>query len=396
VGEQIPIFNINIVQPLTNTNVPAHAIINQQTLDQPTNQSTLDQLILDQINNQPTIPIELQWSTQAPQQARLNFTEYKRHETTGKSEGQDWATVVFDCSEDDRNVIVCITETKASHQILWSYKHAMAMDPEWWMEPMMIEMNTLKLKNTWNLVKPPPGANIMELMWIFDIKWDGEENQIKDKDRLVGKWYTQQLGIDYNETWAGVTRLESVQMTAAIAAKLDLKLWQIDFVRAYLNSLTKEDIYMKQPEGFVKAGYKDYICKLVHTIYGMMQGGHNWYVTLSETYNSLGYTASHADPCVWFKKEDRNYTITNTYTDNIFGASNNNKEVSKRKDKMGRVWEIKDVGENIFSWDVSSTRSDFGNNLPYSMTILETHSQSIQPGTRHTTEHSLAYWYKFG
>ncbi len=62
--------------------------------------------------------------------------------------------------------------------------------------------------------------------------------------RLVGKGYTQQLGIDYNETWAGVTRLESVRMTAAIAAKLDLRLWRIDFIGAYLNSLTKEDIYM--------------------------------------------------------------------------------------------------------------------------------------------------------
>jgi hypothetical protein len=188
----------------------------------------------------------------------------------------------------------------------------------------------------------------MESMWIFNIKWDGKGNQIKDKARLVGKGYTQQLGIDYNKTWAGVTRLESVQMTAAIAAKLDLKLWWINFVGAYLNSLTKEDIYMKQPEGFVEAGYKDYVCKLVHTIYGMMQGGHNWYETLSETYNSLGYTASHADPCVQFKKEDRNYTITDTYTDNIFGASNNDEEVSKRKDEMGRVWEIKDVGENKY------------------------------------------------
>jgi hypothetical protein len=64
----------------------------------------------------------------------------------------------------------------------------------------------------------------MDSMWIYDIKWDGEGNRIKDKARLVGKGYTQQLGIDYNETWAGVTRLESVRMTA-IAARYGLKLW---------------------------------------------------------------------------------------------------------------------------------------------------------------------------
>ena len=76
-----------------------------------------------------------------------------------------------------------------------------------------------------NSLDTPPGANIMDLMWVYNIKWDGEGNRIKDKARLVGKGYTQQLGVDYNKMWAGVTRLESVQMTAAVAAQLNLKLW---------------------------------------------------------------------------------------------------------------------------------------------------------------------------
>jgi hypothetical protein len=61
-------------------------------------------------------------------------------------------------------------------------------------------------------------------------------------------------------------------------------------------------------------------------IYGTIQGAHNWYETLSKTYKDLGYTNLHVDPCVWFKKENGNYTITDTYTDNVFGASNNNEE----------------------------------------------------------------------
>ena len=108
----------------------------------------------------------------------------------------------------------------------------MMTNPEQWMIPMKVEMETLKAKHTWDLVKPPPGANIMGLMWAYDIKWDGEGNCIKDKARLVVKGYTQQLRVDYNKTWAGVTRLESVWMTAAVAAKLNLKLWRIDFVGA--------------------------------------------------------------------------------------------------------------------------------------------------------------------
>ena len=81
----------------------------------------------------------------------------------------------------------------------------MSTDPDRWMIPMQLEMDTLMAKHTWDLVKAPSGANVMDSMWVFDIKWDGEGNRIKDKARLVGKGYTQQLGIDYNETWAGVT-----------------------------------------------------------------------------------------------------------------------------------------------------------------------------------------------
>ena len=269
-----------------------------------------------------------------PSQARIQSSEYSQREAMGRTEGQEWATDhnkptalwvtnpnhskafhaidPFAIQADQEDFIACLTETKASHNIPKSYRHAMATDPERWTKAMEAEMENLKSKHTWELVKPPPDANIMESMWVYDIKWDGEGNRIKDKARLVGKGYTQRLGIDYNEPWAAVTRLESVRMTAAIAAEHDLKLWRIDFVGAYLNSVTKEDIYMRQPEGFVEPGYEDYAAKLLHTIYGTMQGGHDWYETLSTSYDNLGYTTSRADPCVRFKKENGNYTLTDT------------------------------------------------------------------------------------
>ena len=143
--------------------------------------------------------------------------EYQMREVTGKGEGQDWATnrkrpiaslAVDSESLDYDDIIACLTETKASHYIPCSYRHAIATDPERWMVPMKVEMEMLKGKHTWDLVKPPPRVNIMDLMWIYDIKWDGEGNRIKDKARVIGKGYMQQLGVDYNETWAAVTRLD--------------------------------------------------------------------------------------------------------------------------------------------------------------------------------------------
>jgi hypothetical protein len=105
---------------------------------------------------------------------------------------------------------------------------------------------------------------------------------------------------------------------------------------------------MKQPEGFIEPRFEGYICKLVHTIYGTMQGAHNWYETLTDTYHKLGYTTSWADPCVWYKKDGDKYTLTDMYMDDVFGASTTDREIQRRKDKMGKEWEIKDVGENEY------------------------------------------------
>jgi Reverse transcriptase (RNA-dependent DNA polymerase)/GAG-pre-integrase domain/gag-polypeptide of LTR copia-type len=298
-------------------------------------------------------------STRAPKpsQGVLHSMEYRKREETGKEEGLDWATntdrpkatsTVSHPPEDRENFIACFSDTKGIHYIPHSYKEAMTTDPARWMTAMETEMATLKAKRTWDLVLPPPDANIMDSMWVYDIKWDGQGNRIKDKARLVGKGYTQRFGVDYNETWAAVARLESVRMTSAIAAKLDLKLWRLDFVGAYLNSTTKEDIYMRQAEGFVELGFEDHVAKLLHTIYGTMQGGHDWYETLCTTYDDLDYVTSRADPCVRIKEEDGNYTITNTYTDDTYGASNSEEEERRRKEEIGKVWEIKDVGETEY------------------------------------------------
>ncbi len=141
--------------------------------------------------------------------------------------------------------------------IPWSYNNALCVDEKCWKAAMDVEYGMHMLKHMWDLVDAPQGANIMDCKWVYGMKWDRDGNWLKDKARLVGKGYTQQLGLDYNDTWAAITRLESVCMSAAIAAKLDLHLWQVNFVSAYLNSKTKEDIYMNQPPGYVVEGQED-------------------------------------------------------------------------------------------------------------------------------------------
>jgi len=79
-------------------------------------------------------------------------------------------------STDSDDYAACLVELKASHNILQSYRHAMTTDPDRWMVAMQVKMDTLMAKHTWDLVKPLPGTNIMDSMWIYNIKWDGEGN----------------------------------------------------------------------------------------------------------------------------------------------------------------------------------------------------------------------------
>ena len=90
------------------------------------------------------------------------------------------------------------------------------------------------------------------------------------------------------------------------------------------------------------------MCANLFMTYGTMQGAHDWYETLNQTYINLGYTSLQVDPCVQFKKEKGNYTLTDMHMDNVFRASNNKEEEKRRKEEIGKVWKIKDVGENKY------------------------------------------------
>lgn len=222
-----------------------------------------------------------------------------------------------------------------------TYSEAMKLDAERWTTAMDVEMALHDKKGTWELQQPPPGANVMASKWVYDVKKDGGGSWLRDKARLVGKGFTQVHGIDYEETWAAVARLESIRITAAIAAKQNLHLWQIDFEAAYLNSETKEEIYMEQPRGYEVDGKESLACRLKKTIYGTMQGGRDWAETLATTYDELGYVSSKADPCVRVKaSDDGEYTLTDTYTDDVWGASSSFEEGERRKAELAQKWDI--------------------------------------------------------
>ena len=134
---------------------------------------------------------------------------------------------------------------------------------------MVKEYEMLKERGVFKLISRPPERNVVGSKWVYAIKWKDNGTVDKRKARTVAKGFTQVLGEDYNETYASVACLESVHLVCAIAASRKLRLWQIDFVSAFLNSESSFDIYMEQPKGFEEKG-DDLVWKLQKTLYGTM------------------------------------------------------------------------------------------------------------------------------
>ncbi|GKA58420.1 retrovirus-related pol polyprotein from transposon TNT 1-94 [Tanacetum coccineum] len=107
--------------------------------------------------------------------------------------------------------------------------------------------------------------------WVFRNKLDENGIVSQNKARLVAQGYNQQEGIDYDETYASVARLESIRILLAYACALDFKLFQMDVKSAFLNGFINEEVYVAQPPGFIDFEKPDHVYKLKKALYGLKQ-----------------------------------------------------------------------------------------------------------------------------
>ena len=135
----------------------------------------------------------------------------------------------------------------------------------------------------------PDDRRAIENKWIFKKKTDADGNVIIYKARLVAKGYRQVQGIDYDETFSPVAKLKSVRIMLANAAYYDYEIWQMDVKTAFLNGHLKEELYMMQPEGFVKPKNANKVCKLQRSIYGLVQASRGWNIHFDSVIKAYGF-----------------------------------------------------------------------------------------------------------
>jgi hypothetical protein len=135
-------------------------------------------------------------------------------------------------------------------------------DGKLWKKAMVEEMTTLDKNEAWDLVELSTGRNPIGNKWVFKKKLNAEGKVEKYKARLVAKGYSQVEGIDFGEIFSLVSKLTSIRFMLSVVVAFDFEVEQMDVKTTFLHGDLEEEIYMKQPEGFVVKGKKELVCKL--------------------------------------------------------------------------------------------------------------------------------------
>ncbi|GJT69808.1 retrovirus-related pol polyprotein from transposon TNT 1-94 [Tanacetum coccineum] len=187
---------------------------------------------------------------------------------------------------------------------------------------MQEELNQFKTNDVWELVPNPMDMTIIGTKWVYRNKLDENGIVTRNKARLVAQGYNQQEGIDYDETYAPVARLESIRILLAYACALDFKLYQMDVKSAFLNGFINEEVYVAQPSGFIDFAKPNYVYKLKKALYGLKQAPKAWYDRLKAFLIKHNYSMGMVDNTLFTKKKDSNLIIVQIYVDDIiFGST---------------------------------------------------------------------------
>nr|GEV61563.1 retrovirus-related Pol polyprotein from transposon TNT 1-94 [Tanacetum cinerariifolium] len=151
-----------------------------------------------------------------------------------------------------------------------------ALTNDSWIVAMQKELNQFIANDVWELVPQPRNIAIIGTKWVFRNKLDENGIVSRNKARLVAQGNNQQEGIDYDETYAPVTRLESIRILLAYACVLDFKLFQMDVKSAFLNGFINEEVYVKQPSRFIDFAKPDHVYKLKKALFGLKQAPKAW------------------------------------------------------------------------------------------------------------------------
>ncbi|GJS63426.1 putative ribonuclease H-like domain-containing protein [Tanacetum coccineum] len=200
-----------------------------------------------------------------------------------------------------------------------TYKDALTQSC--WIEAMQEELNEFERLKVWELVPRPDKVMVITLKWIYKVKLDELGGILKNKARLVARGYRQEEGIDFEESFAPVARLEAIRIFLAFAAHMNMVVYQMDVKTAFLNGNLWEEVYVSQPDGFVDPDNPNHVYKLKKALYGLKQAPRAWYDMLSSFLISQDFSKGSVDPTLFIHKEGKELLLVQVYVDDIIFAA---------------------------------------------------------------------------
>ncbi|GKB10386.1 retrovirus-related pol polyprotein from transposon TNT 1-94 [Tanacetum coccineum] len=162
---------------------------------------------------------------------------------------------------------------------------------------------------------------VITLKWIYKVKLDELGGILKNKARLVARGYRQEEGIDFEESFAPVARLEAIRIFLAFAAHMNMVVYQMDVKTAFLNGNLREEVYVYQPDSFVDPDNPNHVYKLKKALYGLKQAPRAWYDMLSSFLISQDFSKGSVDPTLFIRKEGKELLLVQVYVDDIIFAA---------------------------------------------------------------------------
>ena len=215
---------------------------------------------------------------------------------------------------------------------------------ETWRKAMEEEMNSIERNDTWSLVDLPHGVEPIGVKWVFKKKTNEKGEIERYKARLVAKGYRQKAGIDYDEVFAPVARMETIRLLISLAAHNGWSIYQMDVKSAFLNGVLEEEVFVEQPLGFVKRGMEGKVLKLRKALYGLKQAPRAWNTRIDSYLKSSGFEQCPHEHAIYVKKEHGSILIVALYVDDLIFMSNNDGLKLEFKEVMKKEFEMTDLG----------------------------------------------------
>ena len=208
-----------------------------------------------------------------------------------------------------------------------------------WKTACLEELESLRKREVFKLTDLPTGRKTVGCRWVFDVKTDG-----RYKARLVAQGFSQVEGVDFNKLFSPVVRFESMRLVFALAALKGWYMMGVDVHMAYLYGKLDEEIYMRQPEGFIARGQESKVIKLQRALYGLKQAGLAWWKELTQSMKTLGFSRLNSDAGIYVCREGTQIIVAVVYVDDAMFLGKNKTAIDNKKALFMAKWECRDLG----------------------------------------------------